>query len=61
MDMAVAPTVRRRRVIEVGRGGIIVLTDLDGVETRIVFLEKSGKKARVVVEAPETVKIDHAG
>lgn len=60
MDAAVVPVVRRR-VIEVGRDGIIVFVDLDGHEIRLTLLEKSGKKARLLIEAPDQVKIDHAG
>lgn len=60
MDVAVVPQVRRR-IIEVGRDGIIVFVDLDGHEIRLTLLEKSGRKARLLIEAPEQVKIDHAG
>jgi sRNA-binding carbon storage regulator CsrA len=58
--MLVVPKVRRR-VIEVGRDGVVVFIDLDGHEIKLTLLEKSGRKARLLIEAPEQVKIDHAG
>jgi hypothetical protein len=51
----------RRRVVEIRQGEEIVLTGVSVHSVRFRLIEKSGKKARVVVEAPDDVKIDTSG
>lgn len=57
--------VMRRRCVEVGTNGVILFSGLDerGIpfEIRITVLEKSGRRLRALLEAPDSIKIDHAG
>lgn len=64
MDVAVTQTMRRR-CVEVGVQGVILFTGLDEhgrpFEIRITVLEKSGRRLRALIEAPDLVKIEQAG
>jgi len=48
----------RRRVVEIRQGEEIRLTGVSAAAVVFRLIEKSGKKARVLVEAPDDVKID---
>jgi hypothetical protein len=58
---AVIVAVMRRRVIELRQGEHIVLTGGSVAQVVVHLIEKSGKRARLLVEAPDDVKIDTKG
>lgn len=51
-------TVRRRRVIEVLPDGEIDLTGLGAGVVTLRLLDKSGRRARFVLELPDEVRVD---
>lgn len=55
---AVLVPVMRRRVIEIRPGEVISWVGASLCEVRVTLIEKSGRKARVLVEAPDDVTID---
>jgi hypothetical protein len=61
IEALVIVPVLRRRVIELRHGEHIVLTGGSVAQVVIRLIEKSGKKARLLVEAPDDVKIDTRG
>jgi hypothetical protein len=51
------PPVRRRAVVEVRVDHELSLVDASGVEIVVRLLEKSGKKARLLLVLPDGVRI----
>lgn len=58
VDAPIAAPVRRRRVIEVLPDGEIQLTGLAVGTVTLRLLEKSGRRARFVLELPDEVRVD---
>lgn len=48
----------RRRVVEIRQGEEIVASGVSAMSVTFRLIEKTGKKARVLVIAPDDVKID---